>query len=534
MSDADKSAVSNDSTGLSDSILKDLLPTDIRADLEGDFEGCARLDDAAIRSLNVFSEKSNLNKTQVRSLFDVLGQCCTKAGLRTLDQWLRNPLVDLIRLTVRQELVQFFVDDSGIRWDMSKEHLIKVISLPMKDYANKLKARQLSLRKCCDLFLAIRNLKPLMLKLKKHSEASDVDPENEGCAAEHLRERVRRCYTNPLALYTRMLSNFIKVMDKAIDPESLDSGDPLISHTVDADLEHLHDQMSALRKEAQKALVKVADLIDADPNKEVRLQCDNEIGFLYRTSRRVDDKLRSKSGLEVIATKKDGIRFTDSKLKQLNGRYLSLHADYEQAQKHKVDELMETLSSFWEVIARLADLLTHLDVIVGLAIAAESADGGVAPYVRPQLLPSADGILCLKQARHPVLERMANVYYMPNDIELNRAKRRFVILTGPNMGGKSTFMRSIGCCVILAQIGSFVPAEEATVSLLDGFLTRVGASDAQSLGESTFLTEMKDTAHLLVSAGPHSLVIIDELGRGTSTFDGYGLAKSISWYFIIK
>jgi DNA mismatch repair protein MutS len=191
-------------------------------------------------------------------------------------------------------------------------------------------------------------------------------------------------------------------------------------------------------------------------------------------------------------------------------------------------KLFLTLKS--EVIAETpriqasARLVAELDVLSGLATAAEHQG-----YVRPTLHTlDAPRILQLKGSRHPVIERIdLGEPFVPNDLELDENSRRIMLITGPNMAGKSTYMRQVALNVLMAQIGSFVPADSAELSLSDRIFTRVGASDNLSLGQSTFMLEMNEAAAILHNATERSLVILDEIGRGTSTFDGISIAWAI-------
>jgi len=217
-------------------------------------------------------------------------------------------------------------------------------------------------------------------------------------------------------------------------------------------------------------------------------------------------------------------RYVTPELQQLEEKIL--HAEERQLtlERELFTELRRAVAARAPGLAELARALATIDVLAALAeVAARRA------YVRPELLAAGSGVR-IEEGRHPVLESVLGDGYVPNDVELSPENAQIVVLTGPNMGGKSTYLRQVALLVLMAQAGSFVPARAAEIGLVDRIFSRVGASDDLARGESTFMVEMIETSNILRFASPRSLVILDEVGRGTATFDGLSLAWAIVEY----
>jgi DNA mismatch repair protein MSH2 len=245
------------------------------------------------------------------------------------------------------------------------------------------------------------------------------------------------------------------------------------------------------------------------------------------------DSLKKVTDVIELSTQKNGIHFTTKRLQSLSESYVTLSHEYVSKQSLLVKEIIAVVATYVPLLERLNELVAELDVVSTFAHIASTS---TQSYVRPMFQSSNEENVStsrhihLVEARHPVMESIQHCQFIPNDVLIDSQNGYFQIITGPNMGGKSTYMRQVALIVLLAHIGCYVPCTTATMSIFDGIFTRIGASDSTLKGISTFMAEMIEMSSILKSATPNSLVIVDELGRGTSFSDGFGIAWALSEY----
>jgi DNA mismatch repair protein MSH2 len=268
----------------------------------------------------------------------------------------------------------------------------------------------------------------------------------------------------------------------------------------------------------EKLKNQVADNIGVEQEKAKLERAPNLKMFYFRIPRALERNLRTSDDLIVLETRKDGVHFTNTKLKRLTERFFEFEADYGQKQKEIVNALGSKLREFSPVFQILSDVLAEVDLFSTMAAVSSSAG-----FCRPVFADDSDRIY-LEQARHPLVEKRCS--YIPSTIEMKRGESSFVIISGPNSAGKSTLLKTVGICVYLAHIGCFVPCDKAVIPITSSIHARVGAWDSFQM--STFTVEMTEMASILESAQKSSLVLVDELGRSTSCSDGFGLAWTIS------
>lgn len=450
------------------------------------------LDSAAVFALNLFppanvNYRSSLYKWQ--SVLGVLDRCKTNQGRRLLNQWLKQPLRSLDMIQERLSVVESFVDNQEIRSLLHKDHLNSIPDVLMLN--NKLSRKRANLQDVFKIYQIILRL-PDILSLVKKLEGADVKSV--------IYERFADVHAD--------LLNFEKMVEEVLDMDSLEKGEYLIKASFDKKLGEVKNDMDQIESKMKKETKKCAKIAEI-PEGSFKLEYTSHIGFHFRSTRKEDQKLRQHSIFKTIDTARGGIRFTTDTLKDLNVDYADLKETYEDKQKVIVQEIVKVASGYSAPLLNLNHAIAILDVFVSLAEVATSSPG---EYVRPKMYAEDERILKLKTLRHPCLECQDEIEFIPNDVEMKGGETNMAIVTGANISGKSTYIRSIGVAVLLAHIGSFVPCEEAHISVCDSILARIGANDNIQKGLSTFMVEMVETSQILQTATKSSLVIIDEVG----------------------
>lgn len=453
------------------------------------------------------------------TVYAVLNKCRTVSGQRLLAVWLQNPLKSKEKINLRQEIVEHFVINTELRTICYDDYLKKIHDLLR--ISHKVHREKCNLT---DLIKVYNSCKSLTTLNKNFNHSLKVSGITASDSVHKLFEWARGSCDE--------LKDFMELIENSVDLDNVDeTGEYMVKSKSDEDIARVSLEINNMVAQARKQLHSVSSDVGLEAGKGIKLETDPEKGFAFRVTKQNEQLVRGNRDYEQLSlVKKDGYRFTDRTLTKLSGKYVNAKTDYNSIAKNVIEDIISKAVMYDNEILEFAMVVTLIDVFVSLSVSAIQNN-----YVKPLMLDSEYGKLSIEKLRHPCIENQPDIEnYVPNDIEMSKDDKKFYMITGPNMGGKSTFIKSVAIVAIMAQSGSMVPADEARISVLDGVFTRVGAGDKQMEGISTFMDEMLDISMILKQAKENSLVIIDELGRGTSTFDGFGLAWSISKHLATK
>ncbi|KAG9218238.1 hypothetical protein CCMSSC00406_0005919 [Pleurotus cornucopiae] len=469
-----------------------------------------KLDASALRALNLTEAPGNSGTvTRNTTLLGLLNKCKTAQGTRLLGTWLKQPLVNLHEIRKRQNLVEIFVEATNARRTLQDEYLKY-----MPDLRRLSKRFQRGLATLEDVVRVYQ----VILKLPDMVVALENVDSTKG------QELIEEVFLKSLREHTESLAKYGEMVEETIDLDQLDNHNIVIKPEYDNELKKISEKLTEVRDGLDQEHRKVGRDLDLELDKKLHLENNATYGYCFRVTKNDAKAIKNKKYTE-ITTLKTGVFFTTFDLKELAEEYVTYTAQYSRTQSSVVKQVVQIAATYTPVLDLLDTVIAPLDVIISFAHVSVNAP---EPYVKPTVVERGSGNLILRDARHPCLEVQDDISFIPNDIEMIRDKSEFQIITGPNMGGKSTYIRQTGVIALMAQIGCFVPCSEARLPIFDSVLCRVGAGDSQLKGISTFMAEMLETATILRSATKDSLIIIDELGRGTSTYDGFGLAWAIS------
>jgi DNA mismatch repair protein MutS len=451
------------------------------------------LDSTSRRNLEIFQTISDLKRKG--SLLGVLDMTITSPGARMLARWIAEPLTDVGRIRRRQDAIEELIEDAGLRQAL-RDGLKQVADI------ERLTARA-----------SVGSASPRDLAALGRSLA--VLP----ALAEILLPATAQLITD----HDRLLGSVddlaeLLMTSMADEPPLTVRDGGIIAEGINAEL----DELRGLARNTKKVIAALeADEKQKSGIPSLKIGFNRVFGYYLEVTNTHRDLVPPNFIRKQTLVNAE--RYITPELKELEEKILSADDKSKSLEYDLFIDLRHKVAARAAELLRLADFISRLDVLAGLAEIAVSYG-----YVRPVV--ADDDLLEIKDGRHPVVERLSEERFVPNDTVADCGDNRMLIITGPNMAGKSTYMRQVALIVLMAQIGSYVPASEAHIGVVDRIFTRVGAADNLAGGLSTFMVEMTETGNILHHATGRSLIILDEIGRGTSTFDGLSIAWAVAEY----
>jgi len=442
-----------------------------------------QLDASTIENLNLFRLERK------GSLFEILDETITGMGRRRLRQWLLSPLTDREKIEERLDAVQTFYSDRHLLDELREyfQNVFDIERITTRLSTDKTTPRDLqSLRTSLAALPLIKELISMEASFERLNDRLELFPEE-------------------LALLQR------SIMD---EPSAVVGDGKVIREGFDRELDSLRDLLehSVEKMKAIEAAEKKSTGISS-----LKVKFNKVFGYFLEVPKSQTSKVPQNYTRKQTLVNSE--RYITEELKEFEDRILSANDKIQTLERALFLDVCSQLLNSLQRLKDVSKVLSEIDSLQSLAAVARRNN-----YSRPRF--SDDGRVKISNSRHPIVERFVSDF-TPNDVSLSRSEN-FFIVTGPNMSGKSTFIRQVALLSIMAQVGSFVPADEALLSIHDRVFTRIGARDELASGKSTFLVEMMETATILSKATEDSLVILDEVGRGTSTFDGISIAWAVS------
>ncbi len=457
------------------------------------------LDRSARRNLEL--TESLRGRTKKGTLLWLLDQTATAMGGRLLRSWIEQPLIDVGKINRRLDAVAALADQHVLTMSLAEE-LGGVYDI--ERLLSRVSYKSISARDCLALMSSLKKV-PSIKELLASLQDSSLLAETQGML-------------NPMESLTDLIA-------RAIHPDA-----PLSITEGGIIREGYNQRLDSLREAATGGKQWVLDLEARERQetgiKNLRIQYNRVFGYYIEVTKSYYDLVPLRYVRKQTLANCE--RYITPELREIEQKIVGAQEQSVRLELELFTTIREHIATLIEPMQQTALGIKTLDALVSLARVA-----GENHYVRPAM--TEDGKLTILDGRHPVVEQtLKDGAFVPNDTFMNGDDQRMLIITGPNMAGKSTYMRQVALIVLMAHIGSFVPAREASIPIVDRIFTRVGASDDLAGGQSTFMVEMSEMAHILRNATSKSLVILDEIGRGTSTFDGLSIAWAVVEYLCDK
>ncbi len=449
------------------------------------------MDRFTVRNLELY----NPNSVNAVTLLDVIDKTISPMGGRLLKRWLALPLKNIDEIKNRHELVKFFID--SVDFSKTVTYQLKQIS-DLERLISKVATSKASPREIVLLKSSLQAILPIKSAAEKSKNKT----------VKKLGTQLHSCDVL-----------IAKISETLFDdaPVNINKGNA-IANGVHQELDDLRAIASSGKEYLDEMLARETERTGIS---SLKIAFNNVFGYYIEVRNTHKDKVPTTWIRKQTLVNAE--RYITEELKEYETKILGAEEKIQVLEQEIFSKLLQYIIQFIQKIQENAQIIAKIDCLIGFSVLAVDNN-----YVRPQMDESTD--LEIKNGRHPVIEKQLPIdqTYIANDVVLNRNQQQIIMITGPNMSGKSAILRQTALIVLLAQMGSYVPAQNAKIGIVDKIFTRVGASDNISMGESTFMVEMNETASILNNISERSLVLLDEIGRGTSTYDGISIAWAIS------